>query len=513
MKKQFLLYAISLLVSGPGATAAVEYEGYTNPAGNKFPIAVYDNVSINATKNGQPLTEDEQKDYFKDIKGAFFNVVLWGKGNCNDSKTKNKWVPYLNSLGMNTIISSRGYSLTRSKTRYDANTPDSILLHDNWEGLKRVITNYSQDPNVWGYWVSDEPGKPNLHKPVFEMEPYQVAVLPTFNRVHKFRGEKVAFANFAAVAAPTILGDFYTDDPEHPNPDIYIPNFEDFLDYMVNELGLKFLTFDLYPVIHNESEYGIGSGWVIKPFYYNMMDLYGRYCRDRKIPVWLTMLSVEHANYKLNGELIWEYPEITDGLLRLQAMNGLAFGMKGLLYWQYGSQGEKSGTTVYRSALYDINKMETTPAWNATRYVNCDVEQYGKYLLNATYDRGCLALNDSIKYTTSSFDSFPQFTDTFECIKKLTFEENDNEARFLLTHLTGEDGDYVAVVNQDHINRHKIKLTFYPENKVKYIKLLYMPANSIGDIIKGETEPIDLESLGVNLNLAPGSMALFKYQK
>lgn len=511
MKKRFLLYAIALLVSGPGATAAVEYEGYTNPAGDKFPIAVYDNVSINATKNGQPLTEDEQKAYFKDIKGAFFNVVLWGKGNCNDSKTKNKWVPYLNSLGMNTIISSRGYSLTRSKTRYDANTPDSILLQDNWEGLKRVITNYSQDPNVWGYWVSDEPGKPNLHKPVFEMEPYQVAVLPTFNRVHKFRGEKVAFANFAAVAAPSILGDFYTDDPEHPNPDIYIPNFENFLDYMVDELGLKFLTFDLYPVIHNEGAYGIGSGWVIKPFYYNMMDLYGRYCRDRKIPVWLTMLSVEHANYDLNGVLDWEYPEITDGLLRLQAMNGLAFGMKGILYWQYGAQGEKSGTTVYRSALYDINKMETTPAWNASRYVNCDVEQYGKYILNATYDRGCLALSDSIKYTTSSFHSFPQFTDTFECIKKLTFEENDHEARVLLTHLTGEDGDYVAVVNQDHINRHKIKLTFYPENKVKHIKLLYMPANSIGNI--GDYGPVDLESLGVNLDLAPGALALFKYQK
>lgn len=508
MKKRFFLFAVAaLLVSGPGATAAVEYEGYTNPAGDKFPIAVYDNVSINATKNGQPLTEDEQKAYFKDIKGAFFNVVLWGKGNCNDSKTKNKWVPYLNSLGMNTIISSRGYSLTRSKTRYDANTPDSILLQDNWEGLKRVITNYSQDPNVWGYWVSDEPGKPDLQKPVFEMGPDQVAVLPTFNRVHEFRGEKVAFANFAAVAAPSILGDFFTDDLENPNPDIYIPNFENFLDYMVNELGLKFLTFDLYPVIHNEGAYGIGSGFVIKPFYYNMMDLYGRYCRDRKIPVWLTMLSVEHANYDLNGVLDWEYPEITDGL----AMNGLAFGMKGILYWQYGAQGEKSGTTVYRSALYDINKMETTPAWNASRYVNCDVEQYGKYILNATYDRGCLALSDSIKYTTSSFHSFPQFTDTFECIKKLTFEENDHEARVLLTHLTGEDGDYVAVVNQDHINRHKIKLTFYPENKVKHIKLLYMPANSIGNI--GDYGPVDLESLGVNLDLAPGALALFKYQK
>lgn len=57
MKNQSILYTlVLLLVSGLGATAAVEYEGYTNPAGDKFPIVVYDNVSINATKNGQPLT-------------------------------------------------------------------------------------------------------------------------------------------------------------------------------------------------------------------------------------------------------------------------------------------------------------------------------------------------------------------------------------------------------------------------------------------------------------------------
>lgn len=503
MKKRFFLFAVAaLLVSGPGATAAVEYEGYTNPAGDKFPIAVYDNVSINATKNGQPLTEDEQKAYFKDIKGAFFNVVLWGKGNCNDSKTKNKWVPYLNSLGMNTIISSRGYSLTRSKTRYDANTPDSILLQDNWEGLKRVITNYSQDPNVWGYWVSDEPGKPDLQKPVFEMGPDQVAVLPTFNRVHEFRGEKVAFANFAAVAAPSILGDFFTDDLENPNPDIYIPNFENFLDYMVDELGLKFLTFDLYPVIHNEGAYGIGSGWVIKPFYYNMMDLYGRYCRDRKIPVWLTMLSVEHANYDLNGVLDWEYPEITDGLLRLQAMNGLAFGMKGILYWQYGAQGEKSGTTVYRSALYDINKMETTPAWNAAKTVNNEVAQYGKYLMDATYDRSCLVTNDSVDL----YDGFDRTSKSFYDI--LVTKHSGNA--LLLSHLTAGDSEYVAIVNQDHLKSQKITLAF--NTKKNYFRVAITYPVVLPPVVPTNTNDTD-DSVIIRQEsfvLQPGAMILFK---
>ena len=507
MKKKFLLYAIVLLVSGPGATAAVEYEGYTNPAGNKFPIAVYDNVGIRASDGSQILSDAEQKAYFKDLKLCGFNVELWGKGSCNDSKTKNTWIPYINSLGMNTIISSRGYSLTRSKTRYDANTPDSILLQDNWKGLKRVITNYSQDPNVWGYWVTDEPGMPDLQKPVFEMEPYQVAVLPTFNRVHEFRGEKVAFANFAAAAAPSILGDFYTDDPDHPNPDIYIPNFENFLDYMVDELRLKFLTFDLYPVIHNEGAYGIGSGFVIKPYYYNMMDLYGRYCRDRKIPVWLTMLSVEHAYYKLNGELIWEYPEITEGLLRMQAMNGLAFGMKGILYWQYGAQGEKVSTTVYRSALYDINKRQTTPAWNAARLVNCEVAQYGAALKNATYDKSCLASKDSI----NAFEGFERFSKEtgFECVKDIDY----SKGRFLISHLTGEDGDFIAVVNQDRLNSQDITINFDPNILNRRVKMTYWVAeiNDIG--ISGPAQPVEkYEDPEVKLTLSPGGMVLFKYK-
>lgn len=514
MKKQFLLYAIALLVSGPGATAAVEYEGYTNPAGNKFPIAVYDNVSINATKNGQPLTEDEQKAYFNDLKTCGFNVELWEKGSINDTTTLNKWASYLRQKGINTILDIRGYTLIRNDVPGNASTPESTLL-TNWDALQRVMRNHGNNPYVWGFCVSDEPKMPNLHTPVYQMISGQGATLATINEVNRGKGQKVAYANFVAAAAPSTLGDFYTDDFKNPNPEIYVPNFENFLDHMVDVFDLKFLTFDLYPVIHNEGAYGIGSGFVIKPFYYNMMDLYGRYCRDKKIPVWLVMLSVEHLCLKANGSLDWEYPEITEGLLRLQAMNGLAFGMKGIAYWRYGSQGEQVGNLLYKTALYDINKMEKTSAWNAARYVNCDVEQYGKYLLNATYDKGCLAFNESSnessKDSLHNFHRFPEFSNTFECIKKLKFEEKDDEACVLLTHLTDDDGDYVAVVNQDHLNRHKIRLAFYPENKVKYIKLLYMPANSIGNI--GETEPIDLESLGVSLNLAPGSMALFKYQK
>lgn len=147
MRAQSILNALALLlVSGLGATAAVEYEGYTNPAGDKFPIAIYDNVEINSSGYQPILSDAEQRAYFDTIRLAGFNVELWGKGDIWRKISINKWSPYLKSLGMNTIISTRGFSLTRSATPYDATTPDSILLQDNWDGLKTVITNYSQDP-------------------------------------------------------------------------------------------------------------------------------------------------------------------------------------------------------------------------------------------------------------------------------------------------------------------------------------------------------------------------------
>lgn len=483
---------------------AVEYEDYTNPAGTKFPIAIYDNVPISINRV-QILSDAEQKAYFDSIRLAGFNVELWGKGDIWRKEPINKWTPYLKSLGMNTIISTRGHSLTRSKTPYDANTPDSILLEDNWDGLKTVITNYNQDPNVWGYWVTDEPGMPELHKPVFEMEPYQVAVLPTFNRVHKFRGEKVAFANMAVSYGQSYIGNFAIDNPNNSKYE----NYENFLDHMVDALGLKFITFDLYQVIHNEKEYGLGSGFVIKPFYYNSMDLYGRYSRDRKIPVWLVMLSVEHSSYFLDGSLYWEYPEITEGFLRMQAMNGLAFGMKGILYWQYGATGVKAPNSsyLYKSALYDINRKQKTPAWNASRYVNCEVAQYGAALLNATYDKSCLASKDP----SNAFESFEKFSKEkgFECVKDI----DCSEGRFLISHLTGEDGDFIAVVNQDRLNSHNVTINFDPNILNRRVKLTYW-VTEINDIgIIGPAQPVEkYEDPKVKLTLSPGGMALFKYK-
>lgn len=499
MKKQFLLYAIALLVSGPGATAAVEYEGYTNPAGNKFPIAVYDNVSINATKNGQPLTEDEQKAYFNDLKTCGFNVELWEKGSINDTTTLNKWASYLRQKGINTILDIRGYTLIRNDVPGNASTPESTLL-TNWDALQRVMRNHGNNPYVWGFCVSDEPKMPNLHTPVYQMISGQGATLATINEVNRGKGQKVAYANFVAAAAPSTLGDFYTDDFKNPNPEIYVPNFENFLDHMVDVFDLKFLTFDLYPVIHNERAYGIGSGFVIKPFYYNMMDLYGRYCRDKKIPVWLVMLSVEHLCLKANGSLDWEYPEITEGLLRLQAMNGLAFGMKGIAYWRYGSQGEQVGNLLYKTALYDISKMEKTPAWNAAKSVNYDVAQYGRVLQNATYDRSCIVVNDSVD-GGYKYEGFERFSKPFYGVTNLI---NSGHA-VLISHLTDGDCEYLAIVNQDYFKSQSIDLSFDPKYKYDRFWLTYpADANDLGlididkDLVKYET-----------FRLGPGEMRLY----
>lgn len=493
MKNQSILYTlVLLLVSGPGATAAVEYEGYTNPAGDKFPIAIYDNVLISTPDCKQILSDAEQKAYFDTIRMAGFNVELWGKEDIWRKEPMNKWGPYLKSIGMNTIISTRGFSLTRSKTPYDAATPDSILLEDNWEGLKTVISNYSHDPNVWGYWSCDEPTPRNWGLPVYELNTDEVAVIPTFNLINKYKGDKVPYASFVGRSNEYCIGHFATDNTGNS----YVENFENYLDYMVDLLNLKFLTFDLYPVISNTP--GVEPAWIIKHDYYNMMDLYGRYCRDRKIPVWLMMLSVEHSYDGPGEENDWTYPEITEGLLRLQAMNGLAFGMKGLVYWEYGATGIKAPNSsyLYKSALYDMNKKQTTPAWAAARSVNNVVAQYGACLQYATYDKSCLAVKDSV----DCYDGFEKLAGSFYGIGLSDHSGN----ALLFSHLTGDDREYVAIVNQDHLNSQTITLFFDVSKKYSRVLPHYEIATYGTDLIDKQLGKYE------TYTLMPGEMILFK---
>lgn len=409
----------------------------------------------------------------------------------------NKWTSYLKQQGMNTILDIPGYTLIRNDVPGDASTPESTLLI-NWDALQRVMRNHGNNPYVWGFNVADEPKMINLHTPVYQMTTGQGATLATFNEVNRSKGQKVAYANFAAKAAQSILGDFYTDDPENPNSEIYVPNFENYLDHMVDVFDLKFLTFDLYPVISNKE--GCKPDWIIRPFYYNMMDLYGRYCRDKKIPVWLVMLSVEHACYNSEGKQEWAYPEISDGLLRLQAMNGLAFGMKGLAYWRYGSKGEKVGNILYKTALYDINKMEKTSAWDATKSVNNEVAQYGRVLQNATYDRSCIAVNDSVD-GGYKYEGFERFSKSFYGITN--FKHFGHAV--LISHLTDEDCEYLAIVNQDHLKSQRIELSFDPNHKYERFWLTYpADANDLG-LIDIDKDLVKFEIF----RLGPGEMRLY----
>lgn len=149
----------------------------------------------------------------------------------------------------------------------------------------------------------------------------------------------------------------------------------------------------------------------------------------------------------------------------------------------------------------------TTPAWKAAKTVNNDVIQYGAYLQNATYDRSCLAADiNALSSRTATdtvppFHNFAEFSDSFECVKSITYDGKG----VLLSHLISDTGDYLAIVNQDFSNNQKLILVFDKTKRIKRIKIAYPVA------INGIGTPEEYVPYTTTIHLMPGEMALFKY--
>ncbi|MEA5127275.1 MAG: hypothetical protein VB074_03760 [Proteiniphilum sp.] len=120
------------------------------------------------------------------------------------------------------------------------------------------------------------------------------------------------------------------------------PNYESYIERFINEIPLKVLSFDHYPIVGNHLRFN----------WYQNLEIIRNEANKASIPFWAFVMTTAHNAYP-----------ITDlNQMRLQVYSNLAYGAKGIQYFTYWTPSiedyrsgpiERDGT---RTVVYDYLK-------------------------------------------------------------------------------------------------------------------------------------------------------------
>ncbi len=212
---------------------------------------------------------------------------------------------------------------------------DDYRLDDARKDEVRTLVNAVKDhPGLYGYHLRDEP---------------RYALLPLLAEVHTFMRELDPYHALYINHYPPIEG-------------WGAPTAEAFWRRYVEITQPQFLSYDHYALtVATAAEVSAQAGQpnvfpaeklIVKPDYFECLELLRNLSLAYRVPFWAFTCSVRHG----------PYPTPTEGHIRFQLMNNLAYGALGLQYFTYAHDGamvQQDGST--------------TPTWDIARRVNRDV--------------------------------------------------------------------------------------------------------------------------------------------
>jgi hypothetical protein len=263
-------------------------------------------------------------DRFKQIADAGFTIAFPPCGP-TDVETNHKILDYCQQVGIKAFIQDPRMSIgaldAAAKAKYDA-----------------IIAEYSSDPALAGYFLVDEPGGDAFH----------------------VMGDLVSY--------------FRQKDPKHPVFINMLPNYAPSWVYggapSYDTFIENFATFT-HPDILCYDHYHFHKSFDAPGFFANL-ETFHRISMQSNIPFWNTVLLINHVDYRSpnENELKWE------------AMQSLAYGAKGVVYFTYW-QPDKSDMWGGGEAIIDFDG-NPTKKYEQMKRVNQNTQAIGKYLLNAT---------------------------------------------------------------------------------------------------------------------------------
>lgn len=202
-----------------------------------------------------------------------------------------------------------------------------------------IIKDYSKHPALAGYHIVDEPGAgafPGLAEVVAYLKekdpahPGYINLLPTYGRDFNVLGTKT---------------------------------YEEHVRKFAETVKPFAISYDHYHFTHHGD----------RADFFENLDTVRKVALEHKLPFWNIVLTTQHFDYRHLGE-----PE-----LRFEAMQTLAYGGKGLLWFTYWSPQGPANPGTWKHAIVDEHG-KRDPHYDMIKQINADVLAIGGELLPAT---------------------------------------------------------------------------------------------------------------------------------
>ncbi len=266
---------------------------------------------------------------FQQIADAGFNVVMPPCEGISSVARNLSILEFAKQVGLTAIIA-------------DPRMPQSASTPDAERNIKAIVASYRHSPALLGYFLTDEPS------------------------AREFRD------------LSGVLELFRANDPDHPSYINLLPNYastdlnaqtsqlgvetyEQYVDQFVRTVKPDLLSWDFYSLLANGTER--------RGFYKNLTTMQQvAEATNPPLPFWQIVQTLKHDGYRT----------IDENSLRYEAMQTVAYGAKGLLYYTYWTLTDPAGSI----GIVD-REGKPGPLFASVKKVNGEVKNLETWLYDA----------------------------------------------------------------------------------------------------------------------------------
>lgn len=479
---------------------------YSNPAGSEFPVISYNNVQlvVHHESGYKNATGQEIFDFMKTVTECGFNVYMWVNGNAANETLVKDSLRVAKTMQLPFILNISGRLPHKSTDKY------GNVHYYGPESLINVLSLYSAYPNLWGYVLTDEPQYADWNEDAYKAAEEADNLILGYNTYKDHSNGKPCLINLKVDISKETTG---YECSSKASADEQKRTYTDYLIDFYNQFKPALMSVDIYPIYINIKD---NNRTIIKGEYFFALEAIGNVSRDKNVPFWLYLQCNHLVEYHKDGSLNKLNPSPSVGILRYQAMNAIAHGIQGVVFWSYGMPFIKWHTKVHdddtEEKIYAYEGYINAPFTNHRKtqlWYNCkavipEVKLLGKVLLNAKFQGARHVVSPT---TQELFIGIQEYTEPFGCI----YEAYASGKGFVITLLKKGTTNYMAIVNHDWENYQNITI---------YIPIIYSWSEIV---VLEETSPnitntdtdndSDIDNITkIKRTLKPGGMFLINYK-